>query len=102
MKKIIIIFVFALLLVGCGTKEFELELKDPMNCIKQIYQKGNTTYHTSYETIIIRFEQKEYSLTEAIDKKIVTMEDIYKKANGGITKCGKGDTKYPCGGGCAS
>lgn len=101
MKKILLI-ISILLLVGCGAKEFELELKDQMNCINQIYQKENTTYYTSYGTIIIRFEQKEYSLTEAIDKKIVTMEDIYKKANGGITKCGKGDTKYPCGGECAS
>lgn len=98
--KRILLMVSILLLVGCSTNNFEVELTDQMNCVVEIYKKGNTTYHTSYGTIIIKLDGKEYSLNDAIDKKIVTIEDVYKKSKGGITECKPGDTKYPCSGGC--
>lgn len=99
MKKILLM-ISILLLVGCSTNNFEVELKDPMNCVVEIYKKGNTTYHTIFGTIIIKLDNKEYTLTEALEKKLVTMEDVYKKSKGGITECKSGDIKYPCSGGC--
>lgn len=99
MKKLLLIMSI-LLLVGCEERNFEVELTDQMNCVVEIYKKGNTTYHTSYGTITIKFDGKEYSLEEALEKKLVTIEDVYKKSKDRITECKPGDTKYPCSGGC--
>lgn len=81
---------------------FTLRFEDYMNCYHKFYEKEDgTKYYTSAGTIKIKFSDTDWMVLEdAIEKKLVTKEDIITKEEDSFRKCKLGETGYPCDAGC--
>lgn len=113
MKKLLVLLMLSLVLVGCTKpgdssdqgkvkRNYEIQFKDGMNCYRVFYEtKNGTTYYTEFGTIEIKFSDTDWmNLNEAIEKKLITYDKIVKNEAKSFKMCKKGDTHYPCGGGC--
>ena len=81
MKKILLLFLGIILLSGCQKEEYELffDEKSILNCTGLVYEfKDGTRVYTDYANVKYKKDNVEMTVTEALEKGLLNINDIKK------------------------
>ena len=81
MKKFLLLFLSIILLSGCQKEEYELvfDEKSILNCTALVYEfKDGTRVYSDYANVKYKKDNVEMTVTEALEKGLLKINDIKK------------------------